>query len=457
MRIVPMSQRPGRNDPCPCGSGKKFKKCCLEKPRSPAVAFTRDERERALERLARFSRRDEFTGERDTAEALFWADWVAGRSSDEVGRALELEQSIVAFEEWFVFDYSLDGGDTLVERFLERHARELRSGERRYLARMRLTQLRPYEITHVRTDEGLDLRDLWSGDRISVQERLGTRQLVRWDLIVGRIVLGEQGVPVIDGMTYLLPAGVAATLLKRLKREHREFKRDFPAGDLTAFFKDVAMVYHHLWLDVVALTPPADLRTPEGDQILPSKAIFDVSDPAALRIRLAARPEIAHGDDDRYPWLEKVDDADRVIGTFVLGGSRVVFEALSRERAARGRRLLESFAADLVRFRVTEHEDLKRAAEHTYAEPEPPPIPPEIAAQAIAAFYEQHYRRWPDEPLPFLDGRTPREAAREKSKRPKLIALLKDMETRSERQRRAGRPAFDFTPIWAELGLERPE
>ena len=24
-------RRPGRNDPCPCGSGKKFKKCCLVK------------------------------------------------------------------------------------------------------------------------------------------------------------------------------------------------------------------------------------------------------------------------------------------------------------------------------------------------------------------------------------------------------------------------------------------
>ncbi|MCB6493156.1 SEC-C domain-containing protein [Coprococcus catus] len=21
----------GRNEPCPCGSGKKFKKCCIEK------------------------------------------------------------------------------------------------------------------------------------------------------------------------------------------------------------------------------------------------------------------------------------------------------------------------------------------------------------------------------------------------------------------------------------------
>jgi len=25
-----MSHRIGRNDPCPCGSGKKYKQCCLE-------------------------------------------------------------------------------------------------------------------------------------------------------------------------------------------------------------------------------------------------------------------------------------------------------------------------------------------------------------------------------------------------------------------------------------------
>ena len=30
----PLSTGPkiGRNDPCPCGSGKKYKKCCLLKP-----------------------------------------------------------------------------------------------------------------------------------------------------------------------------------------------------------------------------------------------------------------------------------------------------------------------------------------------------------------------------------------------------------------------------------------
>ncbi len=26
-----MTEKTGRNDPCPCGSGKKFKQCCLNK------------------------------------------------------------------------------------------------------------------------------------------------------------------------------------------------------------------------------------------------------------------------------------------------------------------------------------------------------------------------------------------------------------------------------------------
>lgn len=33
-----MTKRVGRNDPCPCGSGKKYKHCCLEKERHQRVA-----------------------------------------------------------------------------------------------------------------------------------------------------------------------------------------------------------------------------------------------------------------------------------------------------------------------------------------------------------------------------------------------------------------------------------
>lgn len=30
-----MNEKVGRNDPCPCGSGKKYKSCCMNKPKPP--------------------------------------------------------------------------------------------------------------------------------------------------------------------------------------------------------------------------------------------------------------------------------------------------------------------------------------------------------------------------------------------------------------------------------------
>jgi hypothetical protein len=33
----------GRNDPCPCGSGKKYKKCCIDKPSPIKLARLEDE------------------------------------------------------------------------------------------------------------------------------------------------------------------------------------------------------------------------------------------------------------------------------------------------------------------------------------------------------------------------------------------------------------------------------
>jgi hypothetical protein len=32
-----MSKEVGRNDPCPCDSGRKYKKCCLTAPSRPAI------------------------------------------------------------------------------------------------------------------------------------------------------------------------------------------------------------------------------------------------------------------------------------------------------------------------------------------------------------------------------------------------------------------------------------
>jgi hypothetical protein len=78
-----------------------------------------------------------------------------------------------------------------------------------------------------------------------------------------------------------------------------------------------------------------------------------------------------------------------------------------------------------------------------------------VQAELLGKFYDDHYRKWLDEPVPALGERTPRQAARLKTIRPKLIALLKDLESQSERQRRAGQPGYDSIWLWKELGITR--
>ena len=458
----------GRNDPCPCGSGKKYKRCCLGKDAPAPGAWTAAERDSALQRLMRFSRRAELDGDRAAAELTFWGRRLARLTEAEAREAMDFEQSRIGFHEWFAFDCPLHGGGTIVERFLAREGRGLRSGERRYLERMRLSHLRPYEVQAVRLDEGLDLLDLWAKKRVRVRERLATRQLVQWDVLAARVVLGPDGEPILDGSPYLYPASAKELILRLLRRLSRSLRGKLPRRDEPTFFKNIGMVFHDLWLELVARRPLPTSVTAEGDEVVLCRAVFDVRDRAALEAALANHPELERQDDGSYAWLaEKADEASfrRGFGTFVIEKRRVVLETMSRQRAERGRALLEAAAGPAVAYRATSSESVARALDRRRARPGArdrrparpvDEVPPEVAAEIVQAFYERHYRGWLDEPLPALGGRTPREAAGLKSARPKLIALLKDMENLSARERLEGRPAYDFGWMWGELGLPRP-
>ncbi len=78
-------------------------------------------------------------------------------------------------------------------------------------------------------------------------------------------------------------------------------------------------------------------------------------------------------------------------------------------------------------------------------------IPAEVKARLHREFKERHYSSWLDEPLPALDGKTPREAARTKAIRPRLDVLLKEMENHEARCPEAER--FDFSRTRRDLGL----
>jgi len=81
-------------------------------------------------------------------------------------------------------------------------------------------------------------------------------------------------------------------------------------------------------------------------------------------------------------------------------------------------------------------------------------IPPEIAHQLMQEHLDKHYRETLDAPIPALGGKSPRQAVRSAVGRQKVIDWLKLLENRTAKHGDGPIAEYDFSWMWAELGLE---
>jgi hypothetical protein len=404
-----------------------------------------------------FAARSEFAAKHRAGLELFWGEWLSKEPDEELKRVMDSEQANLAYHSWFVFDFDLGEGRTVLDLFLEREEKRLSSAERNFLDSVRGSHLRLYEILEVKADQGFDLRDLWDDRRLWVRERLATRELAIWDVIAARLGRGAGGEAVFETIPHVYPATAKDDLLKGLQKAHRIFTREFQQRSIGDFFRSMAPVFHQLWLQRVVLRPAPKIITGDGEPFIFAKVIFDLLDRPALTAALTGHPDLVDHGDGSYAWLEDAGALQRSLGTIVVEDRRVVFETTSQRRAERGKEFLQRLRGDAVSFRVIAYEDVGQALKRAPERPKDkmPETRPEVQAEVLGRFYEEHYRKWLDEPVPALGDRTPRHAAKLKTVRPKLVTLLKDFESRAERQRRAGEPAYDFGWMWKELGLTR--
>jgi hypothetical protein len=197
--------------------------------------------------------------------------------------------------------------------------------------------------------------------------------------------------------------------------------------------------------------------TSDGTPFVFAKVVFDLLDRDAVISSLANRDDMVDHGDGSYTWIEPTGNLQRSVGTIIIEGRRLRFETTSQKRAEQARDFLSGLFSENVKFRAISYEDVEQALKHAPQRAEKPErdIPIEDQQRVLGEFYEQHYHKWLDEPVPALGNRTPRHAAKLKTVRPKLITLLKDFESHSERLRRSGEIAYDFSWMWAELGLIR--
>lgn len=463
--------KPGRNAPCPCGSGVKYKRCCGRAP-SALHDYTSVDREQARLKLAEFLEGPGWAELVEEAEAEFWEDVEMGAMAlpEDVVRDLA-SMSYDVFEAWLFYDYLLEPNWRIVDAFLEAEP-GLSPGERRYLRAMKNTVMRLYEVTDVEPGQAITLRDLITNDVVRVRERSGSQGLPRWTWLAARVVpRGASGHPEIDGGALPIPPPRHEAVLAYIREELEGDTIWGPEDDERARWSAIAPMLHAAWRS--PLRPPKMVNY-DGDPIVITKVRFAVEEPERLAIALdgASALEREEGDGDgeptgggvrRWSWSGKGRDRKELVlfGSFTLRDGILEVYTNSAERGERARKLVARVAGELARYQVTVTEDGEEAMRRALAEGPPglpsPELDPEhrqLLQDVAEEHMAEHYERWLDEGIPALGGSTPRQAATGPAAlRARLVAMVKDLERTYEQALARGDAAYDPTWIREELDL----
>jgi hypothetical protein len=144
-----------------------------------------------------------------------------------------------------------------------------------------------------------------------------------------------------------------------------------------------------------------------------------------------------------------------VLGTVTLYPEKLTVECISKERLERGKQRLEQLVGGFIRHRADEFEDIYVGMDRVRQQKgrqEKPVLDDKAQAMAVSVM-RQHMSAWPDEKLPALNGKTPREAMTTKKGREKVLELIKNFENREARKKKEGELWLDLAFLRKELGL----
>ena len=405
----------------------------------------------------------------------------------------------VILEDFFAARFGDDGELNVIDDYLKRRGWREKVPAKRYLAAIRESVISLFEVVDIDPGKAMTVRDLIrGGDPVTVNEKSGSESAARWDRIATRLVTVNDK-PCFTGGMLLLSHEASRNFLtvfdetaKSFRAElRREAKKQGENPDLASKAVEELILesmgprlFTQAWL-TDALTkinaPPPELLNTDGDEILFSEVRFPISgDEAKVAAVVDGIENVGRNAPGEASWTwhggssppqpmapEKhegltlqstVDGGLTCLGNIDIGNGFILLNTNSRQRAERGRDLLASRLGDLVGAPLISHEDIGRTTEPSAGSRVPEEedeIPPEIAAQILQDFLDDHYRRILDGPVPVLDGKTPRQAVKTKKGRGQVIEWLKYLENSEHRRaNRDGQEPYDMTWMWRELKLE---
>lgn len=472
-----------RNDPCSCGSGRKFKKC-HGAPATPTAGddtlsiTRRSEIARAnAAKAVDVALMDEL---RAYAVKRYGPGWLPQAIADfSMDGETELnEHEVEMFLVWQIFHEPATDTDVMPLAWYWRESR--RAG--REPAKERVLQahldapIGVWEVQSVERGVGAHVKDLLTGDERFVYDRSSSMSLTPWLGLLGYIVD-------VDGVSFwgalhsrALPPAEVAQVAKDIRKLARVRTRPVSLGFRTD--PEWQLEVLDMWriaLDFMTDTRPVPtLHNHDGDEVSIQADRFDLvgARPVVLQqlsTMSGALPPEREGTGtraqvivavQRAPTASTINMESVIIGAITITGTTLTIQTNSVKRANELKAAVERACGNNVRYRLRSAESMDALRERAMTSPPPrngmftseSEMPPEVR-DAMRQMLAKFSAAWPDEPIPALGGVTPRHAAQDPKLRPRLVALLKDMESRGPMPGMGAGMAMDIAAIRRELGL----
>ncbi|CAM3951148.1 SEC-C domain-containing protein [Alkalicoccus chagannorensis] len=207
-----------RNDPCPCGSGKKYKKCCLKKLDTRSRYSDQDIRDfnELLPKLFDFSR------SYDEAIKPFYEAKTAVMENLPVADARAFSQLLF---HWMLFNWQVDEKHTILSTFIKEHESNYSNTFVSFLKDWKSLEPRFFYVKHA-DDEYIAVEDLWNKKSSTIFKTPAADKIETGDYVIGYLYPTPDG-PSLGSDALQLPEKLALSFFDEMKRIGADKQKHF--------------------------------------------------------------------------------------------------------------------------------------------------------------------------------------------------------------------------------------
>ncbi len=253
----------GRNDPCPCGSGKKYKHCCLQKEAAgKSEAMSRDRAwDTMMDKLLDFSRETRFRVDLEAAFDLFWNKSYTLEQSGEL-----VPPQIMSFLDWYVHDYQTSAdGRRIVKIFLEEKGRALSEQERNLLRADTDALLSAFKVTGAEPGETIGLLDVFQNSEVELPHTPSLRGVEEGQLLLARLVTAGE-YRRFSWISALIPPEVEESFTAHVQEMFAAYQDEHYQAPWPQFLRQRSYVFNHFLLELRGEVAPPRIILPDQER-----------------------------------------------------------------------------------------------------------------------------------------------------------------------------------------------